>query len=140
MIEIKTATTVDDIISCWETMYLLRPILIKERFVENITKQQKEGYVLLSISEKDKVVAVLGYRLLTMLNCGKFLYVEDLSTLEESRGKGYASLLLQHADEIAKNENCKSVQLDSGPSRTIAHKLYYKQDFIINAFHFNKSV
>ena len=140
MAQIKIAVTNQDIASCWEAMYLLRPMLKKQEFVQKIKEIQNEGYILLYILENDKAVAIVGYRFFTMLYCGKMLYIDDLSTLENYRGKGYASILLNHIYEIAKQENCNSIQLDSGHVRTNAHKLYYKEGFTINAFHFNKQL
>ncbi len=140
MQEIKIAITDKDIASCWEAMFLLRPMLKKEEFVGQIKEMQTEGYTLLYIEENQKAVSVLGYRIFTMLYCGKLLYIDDLSTLETGRGKGFATILLNYIYKIAKKENCNSVQLDSGHSRTIAHKLYYKENFVINAFHFNRQL
>lgn len=140
MIEIKTAVTNEDIASCWEAMSLLRPLLQKENFVAQIQAMQKEGYTLLYIAEGDKAVSLAGYRIFTMLYCGKMLYIDDLSTLDSCRGKGYASALLEHMYQIAQHQACQSVQLDSGPSRTIAHKLYFKEGFTISAFHFHKNL
>jgi GNAT superfamily N-acetyltransferase len=140
MAQIKIAVTNQDIASCWEAMYLLRPMLKEQEFVKKIKEMQKEGYSLLYILENDKAVAIAGYRFFTMLYCGKILYIDDLSTLETYRKKGYASILLDYIYEIAKQENCNSVQLDSGHTRTKAHKLYYKENFTINAFHFNKQL
>lgn len=136
--EIRIAQTNEDIASCWEAMLLLRPMLIKEEFIDLIRTMQKEGYVLLYLSENDNVVSVAGYRFTTMLYCGKMLYIDDLSTLETHRGKGYASVLLKHIYKIANDHNCKSVQLDSGPGRSNAHRLYFKEGFLISAFHFSK--
>lgn len=140
MIEIKTAITDQDIAFCWEAMFLLRPMLKENEFVNQIKEMQKEGYTLLYIFDKGKAVSIAGYRFLTMLYCGKMLYIDDLSTLENYRGKGHASALLNHIYGIAREQNCKSVQLDSGPSRTDAHKLYLKENFAQNAFHFNKQL
>ncbi len=140
MTEIKIAATNNDIASCWEAMSLLRPMLKAEEFVEQIIAMQKEGYSLLYISENSRTVSVAGYRFLTMLYCGKMLSIDDLSTVENCRSKGYSSKLLNHIYEIAKQQNCKSVQLDSGYTRTDAHKLYFKENFTINAFHFTKFV
>lgn len=138
MTDIKIAVTDQDIASCWEAMSLLRPMLQKEHFVAQIKAMQQEGYTLLCITDGQKAVSVAGYRIYTMLYCGKLLYIDDLSTLESSRGKGYATTLLQHIYTLAKAQGCQSVQLDSGPSRTTAHKLYFKEDFTISAYHFNK--
>jgi len=140
MLEIKTAITNNEIASCWEAMFLLRPMLKEENFIKQIKALQTEGYVLLYILENGKVVSLAGYRIFAMLYCGKMVYVDDLSTLELCRGKGYASALLKHIYEIAVRENCTTVQLDSGHTRTYAHKLYFKENFSISAFHFSKTM
>ena len=140
MTEIKIAITNNEIASCWEAISVLRPMLEREHFVSLIKDLQKEGYQLLYIQEEGITVAIAGYRIYTMLYCGKMLYLDDLSTLENFRGKGYASQLLNHLKEIALENNCVSFQLDSGPARTTAHKLYFKEDFTISAYHFHKSI
>jgi GNAT superfamily N-acetyltransferase len=114
--------------------------LKETEFVEQIKEMQAEGYTLIYIEEGGKVASIAGYRIFSMLYCGKILYIDDLSTLDTYRGKGYASILLNHIYAIAKEENCKSVHLDSGHIRTTAHKLYFKENFIISAFHFSKPV
>ncbi|MES2240813.1 MAG: GNAT family N-acetyltransferase [Bacteroidota bacterium] len=140
MSEIKVAITENEIASCWEAISVLRPMLERENFVSQIQDLQKEGYNLLYIQEEGKTVAIAGYRFYTMLYCGKMLYLDDLSTLERHRGKGYGSQLLNHLKGIAEEQNCVSIQLDSGPARTTAHKLYFKEDFTISAFHFQKMI
>lgn len=71
MIEIKTAITDNEIASCWEAIFLLRPMLEKENFVSQIKELQQEGYTLLYIEENNQVTAIAGYRIYTMLYCGK---------------------------------------------------------------------
>lgn len=140
MTEVKIATTNDDIASCYKAMSLLRPALQAENFVSQIKTMQNEGYVLLSITEGHKVVAAAGYRIFTMLYAGKLLYIDDLVTLQSHRGKGYASALLHYLYDTARQQNCNSVQLDSGHTRTNAHRLYFKENFSINALHFSRQL
>ncbi len=138
MADIKTAISDSEINSCWEPIHVLRPMLQRENFLSTIQHMQSEGYHLLYIEEDQKTVAIAGYRIFSMLYCGKLLYIDDLSTVEACRGKGYASQLLDFLYELALKEDCQSVQLDSGPTRTTAHKLYFKENFTISAFHFNR--
>ena len=138
--EIKTARTDAEILSCWEPIFALRPMLQIENLVDLIKNQQSEGYHLLYIEENGEAVTIAGYRIFSMLYLGKQLYIDDLSTLKIVCGKGYASKLLNHIYEIAKNKECVSVQLDSGLSRQVAHKLYFNQGFTITSFHFGKSI
>ncbi|AWG20729.1 GNAT family N-acetyltransferase [Flavobacterium faecale] len=138
--EIKIAITALEIASCWEAISILRPMLQQDQFISQIMAMQKEGYHLLYIQENEITVAIAGYRIYSMLYAGKMLYLDDLSTLENQRGKGLASHLLAKLEEIAVQENCVSIHLDSGPTRTVAHKLYFKEDYTISAFHFYKKM
>jgi ribosomal protein S18 acetylase RimI-like enzyme len=104
MIDIKIATTDLEIESCWDAMFLLRPMLNHDNFISLINEMQKEGYTLLYVTEYGKTIAVAGYRIFTMLYCGKMVYIDDLSTVESCRGKGYASHLLTHIYDIAKKK------------------------------------
>lgn len=140
MAVIKVAVTDHEITMCWEALYLLRPMLQAAHFVDQIKQMQKEGYVLLYLFDHHKVVSTAGYRVYSMLYCGKILYIDDLSTLESARGKGHATVLLKHLYQVAVKHDCKALHLDSGPIRTVAHKLYFKEDFTISAFHFSKPI
>jgi GNAT superfamily N-acetyltransferase len=113
---IKTAITDTEIACCWEAVFLLRPMLKQGEFVSQIKAVQKEGYKLLYIEEKGKVVSLAGYRIFTMLYAGKMLYIDDLSTLDPHRGKGYASLLLNHLCY------CKTRKLQIGAFRQWARE------------------
>jgi hypothetical protein len=42
---------------------------------------------LLYLFDDHKVVSIAGYRIYSILYCGKMLYIDDLSTLESARGK-----------------------------------------------------
>ena len=132
--------TEKDITSCWKAMSILRPMLKEDEFIKEIETLMKEGYTLLFIKDNGAVVSIAGYRFITMLYSGKMLYIDDLSTLETCRGKGYASALLNHIYKIAKDLGCKSIHLDSGHTRYNAHKLYFKENFTIRAFHFMKQI
>ncbi len=58
------------------------------------------GYRIVGVLEGDRVVAVAGFRVLHNLAWGDALYVDDLSTLPEARGRGHGAALLEWcADE-----------------------------------------
>jgi hypothetical protein len=87
---------------CWEALHLLRPML-QAAFCRANKRNAKEGYVLLYLFEDHKVVSIAGYRIYSMLYCGKMLYIDDLSTLESGRDKGHASSLLKHSMKLLHN-------------------------------------
>jgi len=137
---ITIATTEEDILKCWEVMHTLRPHLIKDDFVSTVKEMFTEGYHLAFIEEDGKAAAAIGFRYLQYLYNGKHFYIDDLTTLPESRGKGYGGMLLDHVAALAKEKGFKVITLDSGYTRLDAHRLYLNKGFVLAAHHFSKSL
>jgi GNAT superfamily N-acetyltransferase len=83
-------------------------------------------------------VAVAGFRIGHMLAWGRFLYVDDLSTLPEARRRGYGRKLLDWLGDEAHRLDCEQLHLDSGVTaeRYDAHRLYLNAGLAISSFHF----
>ena len=136
------ATSDADIRRCIPAMLALRSHLTSEEAFDRIRFQQaNDGFVLAFIdtgNPSEPAPGVVGYRFLNMLYSGKTLYIDDLSTLPEGRGKGYASALLDFVIYQARQAGCQCVSLDSGqnPGRYDAHRLYLNKRFNITSHHF----
>lgn len=133
---IKIAQTKEDFLKCFDVMQALRPHLTPELFLELLPKMKEEDYSLIYIEEKNKAVSACGFRYLTTLFDGRYIYIDDLSTLPEARGKGHAGKLFDFVVEKAKSENLKAVHLDSGHQRFDAHRLYLNKGMKIVYHHF----
>ncbi|CCH57223.1 GCN5-related N-acetyltransferase [Fibrisoma limi BUZ 3] len=136
---IRLATTEPDIRRCLPALLALRPHLTEEQALALIQLQQQEDrFQLAFVDTGDTVPAVAGYRIQHFLHSGRTLYIDDLSTLPEGRGKGYAGALLDFVIEQARQAGCQVVTLDSGhnPARYDAHRLYLKKRFNIVSHHF----
>jgi len=138
--EIRIATTEEDISKCWDVMHALRPHLIKEQFIPTVKEMIVEGYQLAYIEGDGKAVAAVGFRYMQYLFNGKHFYIDDLSTLPESRGKGCAGMLLDYVIELARQKGYKCVTLDSGYARHDAHRLYLNKGFVLASHHFSKTL
>ena len=138
----KIAQTDDEIRRCLPAMLALRQHLTPEQAVDQIRFQQEnDGYILAYLETNDPsepAPAVVGYRYMNLLYSGKTLYIDDLSTLPNARGKGYAGTLLDFVIDEARKAGCQCVSLDSGqnPARYDAHRLYLKKGFNITSHHF----
>ena len=137
---IQTGKSAVDIFKCREVVFELRPQLEQENLLVIIQEMMSEGYQFAYIEVDGKAVSFIGYRYLQYLFNGKHIYIDDLSTLPEYRGKGYADKLLQHVEEIAILKGYDVVTLDSGHQRTDAHRLYLNKGFNIVAHHFSKRI
>lgn len=138
--QILTASSDADILKCWPVMHTLRPHLIENQFLPLIRNMMTEGYTLAFVEENGLAAAAIGFRYQQKLFDGKQIYVDDLTTLPEHRGKGYGGLLLDHVFQLAKAHGYAHVTLDSGPSRHDAHRLYLNKGFRITSMHFLRAV
>ncbi|HYZ20480.1 MAG TPA: GNAT family N-acetyltransferase [Gaiellaceae bacterium] len=121
---------------------LRRQFTNEEEFVARVdTVLRAEGYRLVGIFEDGPhAVAVAGFRVGHMLARGRYLYVDDLSTLPEARRRGYGRELLDWLAEEAHRLGCEQLHLDSGVGgdRVDAHRLYFNAELQITAYHFAK--
>ncbi|MBC7830087.1 MAG: GNAT family N-acetyltransferase [Chitinophagaceae bacterium] len=137
---VKLVTTVAEIESCWEVVQALRPHLQRENFVLQVQEMMQDGYQMIYLSEDEKPVAFAGFRNMHMLYSGKIIYIDDLSTLPEYRGRGYAGRLLEYIHQLAKETGKQSIQLDSGYQRNNAHRLYLNKGYKLASHHFAREV
>ncbi|HUM47735.1 MAG TPA: GNAT family N-acetyltransferase [Chitinophagales bacterium] len=136
--EIKTAITDEDIMKCWEVLFALRPHLKKENFIHDVRATLNDNRRLLFIEEEGIAVAATVFEWGYNLYRGKYIYIDDLSTLPQSRKKGYAARLVDWVFQYARENGINQVHLDSGSNsgRYDAHRLYLNKGFNITSFHF----
>ncbi|MEO5644728.1 MAG: GNAT family N-acetyltransferase [Bacteroidia bacterium] len=135
--KIELAATDEEIQTCFPAMHELRPFLTAEDFVPRVRRLMKGGFQLVYIKTDDgKVPAVGGFRIVEMLHRGKSIYLDDLSTMELHRNKGFGEKIIDWLMELAKKEGCYSFHLDSGVQRFDAHRFYLRKKFNITAHHF----
>jgi GNAT superfamily N-acetyltransferase len=128
--------------AAYETMRVLRPgVGTTAEFVERVNRRLRpEGYRLVAAKDDGRVVGVAGFRVGHDLVSGRYLYIDDLSTHPDYRGRGHAGRLLDWLIEEARRLECDQVELDSAtrPERDDAYRLYLNKRLAIRAMHFNR--
>ena len=66
--------------------------------------------------------------------------VDELVVDSEYRKQGIGKLLMNEIEEIARNHNCKRLELDSAFHRTIAHDFYARIGFEKRTYLFTKEI
>jgi len=117
----------------------------REEFVERVNGTQRpEGFRLVAAMPTGggPAAAAAGFRTGHNLAWGFHLYVDDLSTMPEARGRGLGSRLMAWLQDEAVRLGCDSFQLDSGfgPERTQAHRLYLNQGLAVTSLHFARAL
>jgi GNAT superfamily N-acetyltransferase len=139
---IQTAETRPEIEFCKRALTAFRPNLNPGNFVEQVLRMKMEGFHLIYIADENnsEAAAIAGFRIFEMLRTDTIIYIDDLFTFEENRGKGYASALLDYIAQYAQSLNIKTVHLDSGFDLHPAHRLYLKSGYFLACRHFAKIV
>jgi GNAT superfamily N-acetyltransferase len=140
MSEIRIAESDADIDSCFPVMSLLRPHLQREDFVGLVRSMAPQGYRLAYLTADDKVQAVVGYRIIDMLRTGRMLEVDDLVSADSARSKGYGKQLLNWCYDLARENGCSVVELDSAVHRADAHRFYFRERMYVLGFHFSHPI
>jgi GNAT superfamily N-acetyltransferase len=134
---VELIESAEQITACYPAFLALRPHLKSaDELVRRIDLQQEAGYQVAGIAEGEVYVSVVGFRPMDTLAWGRIIYIDDLSTVAEARGKGYAGRLLDYVRALAIEQNCDAVHLDSGYTRLDAHRLYLNKGYVLSAHHF----
>lgn len=134
--------TDEQILSTHRVMHQLRPHLSADDYLQRVRRMMRtDGYRLAAAADHDGVPrGVAGYRFIEMLYCGRILVVDDLVTDETTRSRGFGKELLDWLVELARARGCEQLHLDSGVQRDRAHRFYFREGLVINAFHFWRPV
>ncbi|MBR7059538.1 MAG: GNAT family N-acetyltransferase [Neisseriaceae bacterium] len=133
-----------DTACAFTAMSALRPNLTSvAEFVEQVNGiLRPTGYRLIGIFEegREQALAVCGFRITNSLQYGKFLRIDDLSTLPEHRGQGLAKQLLNFIHEEALQQGRLQVHVNAavGIERKESHRLYFNLGYHISSYHFVK--
>lgn len=138
MTQVQVVVTETDILKCRSAIQALRPSLTDELYFEAVQKTLADNRQIIFIEDAGKAAAVAVFETGYNLFRGKYIYIDDLSTLPEYRGKRFAGMLLDWIVDYAKQENFNEIHLDSGVSeaRTDAHRLYLNKRFQVSSLHF----
>jgi GNAT superfamily N-acetyltransferase len=141
--ECKQVATKADIEICKEAILEFRGNLDSKTIVDQVFQMiSHEGFELVFIPNEDnaQAAAFIGYRKLNLLRTGPMIYIDDLFTFAEFRGRGYAGALLDYVARQAANEGIKTIHLDSGYALHTAHRLYLNKGYYLACNHFAKAV
>ena len=138
MSKVQLADSDQKIMLCWEVIHELRPHLLQSEFLALIRKLMQDKFTMIFVEEDGKAISAACFVVGVKLHRGKFIYIDDLSTLPFHRGKGLGTILLDWIFDYAEKNNFEQVHLDSGVQRFDAHRLYLKYGFNITSHHFVK--
>lgn len=135
------ATTREQVAFCKEVLFAFRTNLDETTYIDRIMDMitnQAYNLVYIPNEENTRAVAFIGYRTMHLLMTGWAIYIDDLYTDSNYRGKGYAGTLLDHVDHQAAATSIHFIHLDSGYMLHDAHRLYLNKGYVLACNHFAK--
>ncbi|MDB5789671.1 GNAT family N-acetyltransferase [Caballeronia mineralivorans] len=129
--------TSDSLLPAFDVMRQLRPHLTDAHsFAAQVARQHAEGYRLLTASDAGSVVGLAGYRMLTNLLYGRFVYVDDLVVDGRLQRGGIGAQLLDAVRQIAREAGCAQFVLDTGLHMPLAQRFYFRNGLLARGMHF----
>lgn len=133
--EIFLARTDAELMECFAVLRHLRPHLEADAFLPQVRRQEEQGYRVMALRHEGRVVSAAGFRRGEFLAWGRIVYVDDLATLPDARGRGFAGALLDRLIDLARREGCDALHLDTGYGRHAAHRLYLAKGLEMTSHH-----
>jgi GNAT superfamily N-acetyltransferase len=116
----------DEITAAFPLMRELRDRLHADTFLQEVRRQQAQGYELIGAFADGRLVALAGVRRTHTLSRGEHLFIDDLVTDAAVQGHGYGSALVRWLAVRAAAEGIPRLHLDS---RHTAKGFYEKMGF-----------
>lgn len=138
LLTLQHAETDADVAASFGVMQQLRTHLrAPEDLIARVAIQRGQGYRLLALKDRERPVALAGYRVLDNLIHGRFLYVDDLVTDAGERGRGHGERLIEALREIGRADQCAKLVLDTGLSNAFAQRFYFRVGLLAQGLHFS---
>jgi GNAT superfamily N-acetyltransferase len=128
---------------CKDAVLAFRTNLNAENYADLILKMMAEEQFKIAYipnAEHTAAAAFVGFRTQMMLRTGRIIYIDDLFTMEDYRGLGYAGTLLDYVSGQALESGIQSIHLDSGYALHPAHRLYLNKGYVLACNHFAKKI
>ncbi|AKM31178.1 GNAT family N-acetyltransferase [Pandoraea faecigallinarum] len=137
----KHLETPGEVRAAYPVMKELRPHLASaEAFAAQVQAQRDEAYRLLGAFDGERLLGLVGYRHMTNLIYGPFVYVDDLVVAAGNKRAGVGSTLLGEVRQIARDTGCAHLVLDTGLHMALAQRFYFRNGLLAKGMHFRQSL
>ena len=96
------------------------------------------GEMIAAVDATGEVLGVAVYRCFRNTFSGIRFYVDDLIVDATRRSAGVGKTMISWLRHEASRRGATVLELESGTQRTQAHKFYFREGFVINAFSFRQ--
>ncbi len=134
---LKELHSLEDMLVFIDVLNELYPSLTPEAYAKELQEMlPNNNYFQLAAFHDEECVGITGIWIGTKLWCGKYLEIDNLVVTKKYRSEGVGKLMFDRVEELARDNGCSMVALDSYTTNFKAHKFFYNQGFGPKGFHF----
>jgi ribosomal protein S18 acetylase RimI-like enzyme len=132
----------DNLVDVFSVLKELRPHLNFDTFLKVFQDASKfDGYKLTAMKdEKNRILGLMGYRVLNDFVHGRHLYIDDLVIAEAYRSMSLGQKFLDYAENLASLNDCLNLRLCTGKENTRGMKFYEKNNWDMRAVVYKKKL
>jgi GNAT superfamily N-acetyltransferase len=113
--------------------------------LEEINNYQKEmfgfpTYYCFGLFKEKKLIGISSGWITVRFYSGKQLEVDNVIIDNKLQSKGYGKWFFNLIEKWAKQNGCKTIELNTYLQNSKSHKFYFNLNFSILGFHFNKYI
>ena len=101
---------------------------------------QFNNYYCFGFYQNDLLVGISGGWLTVRLYSGKQLEIDHFVIDENKRSGGFGKICISLLEKWAKENNCKTIELNAYVQSDKAHKFYFQNGYKVLGFHFQKNL
>jgi len=113
---------------------------IKNDYRGHLRQMAAEGAHLIQLVDENEVRVIGVWRTFLTTYCGRRFEIDDLVTADGHRSKGYGATVIKALEAKARALSCETVTLSSATRRVDAHRFYFREGYVIEAFLFSKKL
>ncbi len=118
----------------------LNPGIKKDLFESRLKEMQANKFNCIAVWHNQKIVACCGFWILIKFYNGRHVEPDNVGVLATYRNFGLGKTMMDFLHEHAKSLGCTYSELNAYVSNHKAHKFYFKDDYKILGFHFQKTL
>lgn len=129
-----------EILNTYPLLSQLYEELTYEQYEHYIRELLPLGYRRIVVEEDGHYIASAGLLEGVHFRFGKYMYINDLVTDIQHRGKGVGKALVHWVEHNAMARECKNLKLASNVNRHDAHRFYVSDNFVVHGYYFVKKI
>jgi GNAT superfamily N-acetyltransferase len=135
-ITVRKLTNKKEMLSFLPLINQLYPSLSADDYSLQLDEMIPFRYSQVGVFEGKKQIGMAGVWIGHKFWCGKYLEIDHVIVLESHRSQGIGKLIFDFMKNMAREEECHSLGLDSFTHNNRSHKMFFKEDFVIKGYHF----